>query len=159
MSPRERRDELRRANPPGRLAFGPGRGTRFSYGREDFGLGWGLELTRPLHWAQQRLLKTRACPCRRRGRFDDVVSRPRVRHQRGELLQRADLIRTDPSHCFGGFARLLREIEHAAAQLLSSLVEFTLNLTRHFLHFGDRLTEAVRRVIKRASELRIGHRL
>ena len=70
--------------------------------------------------------------------------------QRGELLQRPDLIGNHPPHRFGGLACLLRQIEHAATQLLPRLVEFALNLARHVLHFGDRLTETVGGVIKRA---------
>ena len=91
-----------------------------------------------------------------RVRFGDVVGRPRIRHQRGKLLERPDLIGNDPPHRFGGLARLLRQIEHAAAQLLPSLIEFALNLARHVLHFGDRLAEAVGGVFERAGQLRVG---
>ena len=36
------------------------------------------------------------------------------------------------------------------------MVEFALNLARHVLHFGDRLTEAVSGVFERAGQLRVG---
>jgi hypothetical protein len=66
------------------------------------------------------------------------------------------LIGNDPAHRFGGLACLLRQIEHAAAQLLARLIEFALNLARHVLHFGDRLTEAVSGVFERPGQLRVG---
>ena len=71
------------------------------------------------------------------GWFRDVIRRPRIRHQRGKLLQRANLVGNDPSHRVCGLARLLWQIEDAAAQLLPGLIQFTLNLARHVLHFGD----------------------
>ena len=152
------------SDAPIRSRDGPlerGRGDGFGDARER-GLPRrsGLDRTRGLDRAQRRLLMARGCavasrrparPARRRRKAAAGFG-----HQRGKLLQRADLVGNDPPHRLGGLARLLRQIEHAATQLLPGLVEFTLNLARHVLHFRDRLTEAVGGVIERAGQLRVG---
>ena len=50
-----------------------------------------------------------------RDRLGDVVGRPRIRHQRRELLQRPNLVRDHATHGLGGLARLLRQLQDAAA--------------------------------------------
>ena len=89
-------------------------------------------------------------------RFDDVEVGARVGHQRRELLQRADLVRHDPAHRLGGLARLLRQFQHAAPQLLPRRVELALDLARHRLDVRDRVAEPFGRLIERAGELGVG---
>ena len=110
--------------------------------------------------ARLRLVEAHAGPDGRRGgerrRFGDVERSARVRDQRRKLLQSPDLIGNDPPHRFGGLACLLWQIEDAAAQFLSRLIELALNLARHLLHLAHRLAEAVGGVLEGAGELGVG---
>ena len=70
-----------------------------------------------------------------------------------ELGERLDLVGDEAAHGGGAFARLVRQLEHAALQLLAGLLQRMLHLARDLAQFARGIGEALVHVAEERIDL------